>query len=240
MHRLFSLSVAVSICISIYAQQNPMNDSIINSIMQSQNVTGNEEGLQLIQSGDYNGANRFLSNAISQDESDRTAYFQRGVSNWALSDTLSACRDWSAVLAMGDTDMFNLLESKCHSSMIIEDDTIPSKQYRKMWAKPAKQGDEQNAKTVVEEMPQFPGGDLKLFEYISSNLNHPPGNKHGTVYINFLISPKGKVLYPYVVRGIGKVYDKEALRLIRSMPDWKPGKDHGKAVFVRSSLPVRF
>ncbi|MBL0033293.1 MAG: energy transducer TonB [Bacteroidetes bacterium] len=60
------------------------------------------------------------------------------------------------------------------------------------------------------------------------------------MYVDFLISPKGKILFPYVKRGIGKEYDAEALKLIRSMPAWKPGKEKGKAVYVRSAVPVRF
>ncbi|MBK7572759.1 MAG: energy transducer TonB [Bacteroidetes bacterium] len=54
------------------------------------------------------------------------------------------------------------------------------------------------------------------------------------------MSPKGKILYPYVAHGLGKEYDADAIKLVRSMPAWKPGKEKGKAVYVRSSLPVRF
>jgi hypothetical protein len=179
----------------------------------------------------------FLTKEISANESNASAYFQRGVANFAMSDTLEACRDWSAVLALGDTAMFNLLESKCHSSMIIENDTIPAKKYKKMWGKA-----DANAasKLVVEEMPEFPGGQEKLAEYIFANTPKHANGKHGTVYVNFLISPKGKILFPYVSRGISKEYDTEALKLIRSMPAWKPGKEKGKTVYVRSAVPVRF
>ena len=110
-----------------------------------------------------------------------------------------------------------------------------------MWAKTNNESASgQNAKTVVEVMPAFSGGEEKLFEYLSTNIKRPKGNSRGTVYVNFLINPKGKILYPYVTRGIGKEYDKEAVRLIRNMPAWSPGKQKGKAVYVRSNLPVRF
>ena len=154
-----------------------------------------------------------------------------------MSDTLSACRDWSAVLALGDTAMFNLLESRCHSSMIIENDTIPAKKYKKMWGKA---NESEASKLVVEQMPEFQGGREKLAEYIFANTPKHNNEQHGTVYVNFLISPKGKVLFPYVSRGLNKEYDAEAVTLIRSMPVWKPGKEKGKAVYVRTSLPVRF
>ena len=223
------------------AQNNPRTDTLLQNLLQENATPIGDEGMTLIKSGNFEGANKYLSSEISKDESDRASYFKRGVANWALSDTLNACRDWSAVLALGDTEMFNLLDSKCHGSMIISDDTIPSRQYRKMWAKNnSNSSSEINAKTVVDEMPYFLGGEEKLLEYFSENKQRPKENLHGTVYVNFLISPKGKILYPFVSHGIGKTYDKEAIRLIRNMPAWKPGKQKGKPVYVRRSLPVRF
>ncbi len=224
----------------IIAQTNQKSDSLIRTLLKDQLATPGDQGLQLIQSGNYQGANQFLSSEINKDGSDRAAYFKRGVANWALSDTLNACRDWSSVLALGDTEMFNLLESKCHGSMIISNDTIPSKQYRRMFARTDESVSGQNAKTVVETMPSFPGGENKIFEYMTANLRKPSGKKRGTVYVNFLINPHGKILYPYVSHGMDKEYDTEAIRLIRNMPTWNPGKQKGKAVYVRSSLPVRF
>ena len=224
------------------AQSNLNKDSLVKSLLSDQTTPDVDKGVQLIQTGDFSGANKFFSNEINKDESDRKAYFKRGVANWALSDTLSACRDWSAVLALGDTEMFNILDSHCHGAMIISNDTISSKLYHKMWAQ--NNGNDasahQNAKTVVEVMPTFPGGEQKLFEYLSTNLKRPQGNLRGTVYVNFLISPKGKVLFPYVSRGVGNACDKEAVRLVRNMPPWSPGKQKGKGVFVRSNLPIRF
>ena len=228
--------------ISIIFAQNKSSDSLVRVLMDEQSTTEENQGLQLIQNGNFSGANQFFSNEISKDESDRKAYFRRGVANWALSDTLSACRDWSAVLALGDTEMFNLLDSKCHGSMIIFEDTIPAKQYRKMWSRQNNldASSQENAKTVVEVMPSYPGGEQKIFEYLSQNINRSAGSGRGTVYINFLINKNGKVLFPYVTRGINKECDKEALRLIRNMPAWNPGKEKGKKVYVRSNLPVRF
>ena len=218
------------------AQNSVKQDSLIQSLMKD-HTTPDNQGVTLINSGNFESANSFLSKEINSNESNASAYFQRGVTNWGMGDTLNACRDWSSVLALGDTDMFNLLESKCHSSMIIEDDTIPAKKYKKMWGKSEAN---QASKMVVEQMPEFPGGQEKLGEYIFTNTPKRKDGKHGTVYVNFLISPKGKILYPYVAHGLGKEYDADAIKLVRSMPAWKPGKEKGKAVYVRSSLPVRF
>lgn len=221
---------------SISAQNAVEKDSLIQTLLDDHSSSGTT-GAVLLNSGDFKGANSLLSNEIATNSSNATAYFQRGVANWAMSDTLNACRDWSAVLALGDTEMFNLLESKCHGSMIIENDTIPAKKYKKMWGK---EDANHASKMVVEQMPEFPGGQEKLAEYIFTNTSKKVKGAKGTVFVNFLISPKGKVLFPYVAHGVSKECDAEALRVIRSMPAWKPGKEKGKSVYVRSSIPVRF
>ena len=137
----FSLFNFFLACIFIaQAQNNPKSDSLIQSLMKNHTTT-EDQGIKLINSGNFESANSFLTKEISSNESNASAYFQRGVAKFAMSDTLEACRDWSAVLALGDTAMFNLLESKCHGSMIIEDDTIPAKKYKKMWGK---EGAEEN------------------------------------------------------------------------------------------------
>lgn len=235
--------------LNLFAQQPSKTDSIITTILNESKSTGQDEpGLLLIKNEKYEEASKFFTGAINKDESDRDAYFKRGVSNWHLNDSLSACRDWSAVLALGDTATYLLLQKNCHGNMIFEDDTVPASQVRKLFVTPAKTSapgyPTTFAKTVVEEMPQFPGGESALIDYFNKNLKYPATAKgkgiQGRVYINFIISKNGKVLYPYVVRGIDKECDKEALRLIRNMPVWKPGKEKGKAVLVRYNLPVRF
>lgn len=220
----------------LFAQS--LSEAEVQKLLETHTVPGADAGLNLIQSGQYDQANKFFSSEISKDESDREAYFKRGVANWALSDTLSACRDWSSVLALGDTEMFNLLESKCHSTMIIEDDKIPAKQYRQIFA--VIDDPKKSAKAVVEVMPAFPGGQDSLINYLSKKTPKIPEGKRGTVYVNFLVSPKGKILYPYVTRGLGGAYDKAAIQVVKKMPYWTPGKQKGKAVYVKTNLPVRF
>jgi hypothetical protein len=243
MIRKFLLAILIVFIPFVLLSQTKHNkDSLVKALLSDQTTPDADPGVQLIQSGNYSGANKFFSNEISKDESDRNAYFKRGVANWALSDTLSACRDWSAVLALGDTEMFMILDGHCNGAMIISEDTIPSKQYHKMFArnKSDETSIQQGAKTVVETMPSFPGGEARLVDYISKNLKRPRGSRPGMVFVNFLIDPKGKVLFPYVTKGINKECDKEAVRLIRNMPAWNPGKHKGKAVYVRNNLPIRF
>ena len=95
---------------------------------------------------------------------------------------------------------------------------------------------------MVEEQPSFPGGQAALMKYIEENMRcpDPESDASGRVIVQFVIGKDGTVKDPKVVRGITPALDEEALRLVRNMPKWKPGKQMGKAVDVRYTLPVTF
>ena len=97
---------------------------------------------------------------------------------------------------------------------------------------------------VVEEMPQFPGGESALQQFIRKNLKYPQialeNGISGRVICTFVIDGKGKVTGAEVLRSVDPNLDKEALRVISVMPDWKPGRQQGKPVRVRYTLPVVF
>lgn len=97
---------------------------------------------------------------------------------------------------------------------------------------------------IVEEMPQFPGGETALRKYIAENVRYPEMAKEndiqGTVYVRFVVDEKGKVTNVELLRGVDPLLDKEALRVVKSLPDWKPGKQRGKAVKVSHSVPIKF
>lgn len=97
---------------------------------------------------------------------------------------------------------------------------------------------------VVEEMPYFPGGDAKMLSFLYNEIRYPSlalENKiQGLVVIQFVVDENGKITNPLVVRGIGSGCDEEALRVVKAMPSWKPGKQRGRPVKVRYNLPVRF
>ena len=98
--------------------------------------------------------------------------------------------------------------------------------------------------TIVEEMPSYPGGDAKMYEYLGKNIKYPQiareSSIQGRVFVNFVVEPDGSVTNVKVLRGIGGGCDEEAMRVVKSMPHWKPGKQRGKAVRVSYTLPVVF
>ena len=103
---------------------------------------------------------------------------------------------------------------------------------------------EQEIFKIVEEMPSFPGGEQKLMEFVSKNIKYPQIAREtgiqGRVFVNFVVEPDGSVSNVSVLRGIGGGCDEEAMRVVKSMPKWKPGKQRGKAVRVQYMLPVNF
>ena len=97
---------------------------------------------------------------------------------------------------------------------------------------------------VVEQMPQFPGGEKALMEYIGKNIVYPVEAKEkeiqGRVFINFVIEKDGSVSNVKVLRGIGGGCDEEAVRAVSSLPKWKPGIQKGKPVRVSYQIPILF
>ena len=97
---------------------------------------------------------------------------------------------------------------------------------------------------VVEEMPEFPGGTAKLLEYIQKNMKYPmmarESDIQGKVYVQFVVEPDGSISNVQVLRGIGGGCDEEAVRVVQSMPKFKPGKQRGQPVRVQYMVPIVF
>ena len=98
--------------------------------------------------------------------------------------------------------------------------------------------------TVVEQMPQFPGGEAALMKYLQSHINYPPmaaeNNVQGKVVVQFVVDKTGKVGEVKVVRSVDKDLDREAVRVCKSLPKFTPGRQNGQAVSVWYTLPVTF
>lgn len=97
---------------------------------------------------------------------------------------------------------------------------------------------------VVEEMPEFPGGINELMSFVARNIKYPVDAQkngiQGGVICSFVVDPSGTVTRAKVVREVDPSLDSEALRVIYSMPRWKPGKQRGKAVAVEYTIPILF
>ena len=97
---------------------------------------------------------------------------------------------------------------------------------------------------AADEMPVFPGGTAAMLTFLSRKINYPAAaldrSVSGKVHVAFVVDPEGHLHDPHVVRGLGYGLDEEALRLVRIMPWWTPGRVQGRAVWVSMTLPLVF
>ena len=104
--------------------------------------------------------------------------------------------------------------------------------------------EEQKIHVVVEKMPEFPGGNEAMSLWLSKNIKYPliaqENNIQGRVVCQFVVNSDGKIVDVQVVRGVEASLDAEAVRVIKSMPAWTPGRQGGKNVRVKYTLPIRF
>lgn len=103
---------------------------------------------------------------------------------------------------------------------------------------------EEKPYTYVEQMPSFPGGETEMLKYLGKNIRYPAAAQRagveGLVVLSFVVSKTGEISDIQVVKNLGAGTDEEAMRVVKTMPKWTPGKQNGRAVPVRYTLPVRF
>ena len=97
---------------------------------------------------------------------------------------------------------------------------------------------------IVEQMPEYPGGLTALMNYLRVNIRYPAAAQkagiEGRVIVSFIVEPNGSVSNLEIVRSVDTDLDQEALRVVRQMPKWKPGKQDGSTVRVKFHLPIKF
>ena len=97
---------------------------------------------------------------------------------------------------------------------------------------------------VVEVMPQFPGGQIAMLQYIMKNIKYPEQAMkegiQGRVAVSFIVEKDGSISNVRPVHSVHSLLNKEAVRVVESMPKWTPGKQNGKPVRVRFNVPVMF
>ncbi len=147
------------------------------------------------------------------------------------------------------TEVLNVVEDNVEvDTEIMSTDDSQDAQQQEAYVPPAVVEEEEEETnqifTVVEEMPQFPGGETALMQYIAKGIKYPviaqENGIQGRVVVSFVINKDGKVVDAQVVRGVDPSLDKEALRVIGTLPAWKPGKQRGKPVRVKYTVPVLF
>ena len=120
-------------------------------------------------------------------------------------------------------------------------DTIPGETFTAVGTFEPVQGD---VFDVVEEMPQYPGGPQALFKFLGENVHYPAEAEkagiQGRVIATFVVEKDGSISQPTIVKSVDPLLDAEAIRVISAMPNWKPGKQNGKVVRVKYTVPLSF
>ena len=150
--------------------------------------------------------------------------------------------------AVQEVEVLNVVEDNVETESIevnTEDDKEAEVVIAAPVEAPVEEEEEEVVFVVVESMPEFPGGQQALFKYLSENVKYPviaqENGIQGRVICQFVVNKDGSIVDVEVVRSGGDPsLDKEAIRVIKSMPKWKPGKQRGKAVRVKYTVPVNF
>ena len=119
-----------------------------------------------------------------------------------------------------------------------------AKQWRAAVIKPTADPDSSKIFGAAEEMPSFPGGEKALMQYIKDNTYYPEemceGAAQGRVMVGFVINEDGSISDVKVLRSLTPEFDEVAVKIVKGMPKWNPGKQNGKAVKTKYTVPVSF
>lgn len=134
------------------------------------------------------------------------------------------------------------------STDILTEDNLPTQAKTNVTYVPVQvvetEPEEQTIFEVVEQMPEFPGGTAALMQYLNKNIKYPviaqEQGTQGRVIVQFVVNKDGSIVDAQVVRSVDPYLDKEAIRVINTMPKWTPGKQRGKPVRVKFTVPVAF
>ncbi len=96
----------------------------------------------------------------------------------------------------------------------------------------------------IPSEPEFPGGTTAMMEFIAKNTRYPQSamlnNEQGRVFVQFVVEKDGSITNAEIMRGVSEALDKEAMRVVQSMPNWIPGESNGKKVRTRQIIPISF
>ena len=151
-------------------------------------------------------------------------------------------------LAACNTSIRNILHPDIRGKMPLDTTVIRKKECKEEAKSMIVKGDTISEEFIVgeimEERPSFPGGQQKLMEFIANNIRYTDEMKEtgitGRVVVSVVIKKDGSIGEPKIIRSIHPLFDNEALRVISSMPKWRPGSQRGKRVEVTYSIPILF
>ena len=153
------------------------------------------------------------------------------------SEAFSSVSDNPVVRAVGET-------ARVAAVKVQEDKALEEASSMAMASDTAETKSGKEFPCIPETFPQFPGGHIALFEYLSKNIKFPKSKENEDVKVRvvttFTVEKDGSITHAKIVRSQGEAFDNEALRVINGMPKWIPGTQNGKAVRVKYTLPITF
>ena len=153
------------------------------------------------------------------------------------SEAFSSVSDNPVVRAVGET-------TRVAAVKVQEDKALEEASSLSMASDTAETKSGKEFPCIPETFPQFPGGHIALFEYLSKNIKFPKSKENEDVKVRvvttFTVEKDGSITHAKIVRSQGEAFDNEALRVINGMPKWIPGTQNGKAVSVKYTLPITF
>jgi TonB family protein len=159
-------------------------------------------------------------------------------------ESVSVLKDESATIHYGEKGKNGVVLITTKKGNATEDNSGKNKNIIIKQGVKIEISDKEGVFTVVEQLPSFPGGENERVKFLSNNLKVPSeGLKEGlegTVYVTFVVKEDGSIKDAKILRGLGKTYDEEVLRVVNLMPAWLPGVQRGKAVAVQFNMPVKF
>jgi periplasmic protein TonB len=195
-----------------------------------------KNGVAFLENKNATEAIKYFNKADSLGLNTIDLFFNRGVAYYKLKMMSDCCKDWNRSRELGDVEALKLYNSKCYQASqenefkIVSDYII---QY----------GDT-NYLSGVDKLPQFPGSENALVNFLSSNIKYPSkalrNNIQGTVYCTLIISDSGYVTNVSILQSPSELLSKESIRVIELFPQWTPGVKNNKNINFQYNLPVKF
>ena len=183
---------------------------------------------------DYNGAIADYNKSIQLNPDYADAYYSRGLAKYSLKDMIGACKDWSKAGELGDSDAITNIKDFCKYPI------------KKEIIEPSNYEPTESVFQNVEENAEFPGGLAAMGKYMRDNMQYPAMAREagisGKCFLKFVVNETGEISNVEVLKGVPGCADcdKEAIRVVKSMPKWKPAKMTGRSVKCYFNLPFSF